>query len=399
MMFWEVPGIQDFSFLGTLPASKSMLNRALIIQSFAPGLQIEGDSQCDDVVLMKAALAQFPSQNEFDCGSAGTVLRFLALRVSRRPGVYFLRGTPRLFSRPQKELEKLLLQLGCEVEFSESLLKIRSFGWALMGDGVHISSQESSQFLSAILLSAWNFEKDIFIHHRGKVSSAYLDLTLRLLRESGMNLKCSREEIAIFANQKVLSPSLKMELDMSSAFAIGCHAALGGAIRVLGFKQDSSQPDSRFSHTLKELGVPVNLEGEVLSVKGAQNLQAIQVDLSEAPDLFPCLAVLCAFAEGESILFGAPQLVFKESNRIQKVAELLGKMNRKTVQRPDGIHVFGHPRVDFQGFEFNPDEDHRLAMAASMAMRMVPEVKILNPEVVTKSFPEFWKILHFRSTP
>src|SRR6185437_8076628 len=117
--------MEDFHFNGKVPTSKSILNRALIIQSFAPEVRVVGDSQADDVRLMRDGLLNI-SQNEIGCGDAGTVLRFLALRISRLPGTHVLTGSERLFSRPQSELIPILSQLSIDAELKDTALKIRS---------------------------------------------------------------------------------------------------------------------------------------------------------------------------------------------------------------------------------------------------------------------------------
>ncbi|MGE3388352.1 MAG: 3-phosphoshikimate 1-carboxyvinyltransferase, partial [Bdellovibrionales bacterium] len=126
--------MSGFSFVGALPSSKSLFNRALLVQSFAPHLRLVGHSQADDVEAMRRALQQMKSHLPIDCGSAGTVLRFMALRAAREPGRHHLYGSKRLFERPQQELNKILSQLGCEVELTEEHLKLRSWGWKMVGD-------------------------------------------------------------------------------------------------------------------------------------------------------------------------------------------------------------------------------------------------------------------------
>ena len=121
--------MSDFSFIGRIPPSKSLFNRALIVQSFYPDFKIIGESHADDVTLMQTGLKSLAKNELVDCGEAGTVLRFLSLRAARQEGVHVLTGSDRLFSRPQDELLKILRQLGCQAEFRGSKLHIESWGW------------------------------------------------------------------------------------------------------------------------------------------------------------------------------------------------------------------------------------------------------------------------------
>lgn len=145
-----------FSYQGVIPASKSLVNRALIVQSYFPNLKLEIDSQSEDVLHLQAALAKISGRTErytnadLFCGDGGTTLRFLALRVSRIPGDYVLTGTDRLFARPQAELISLLKQLGVQAQLLSNSVRIQSKGWSQLGKDVVVSQSESSQFLSAL---------------------------------------------------------------------------------------------------------------------------------------------------------------------------------------------------------------------------------------------------------
>ena len=118
-----------FQFKGSIPASKSLLNRALLVQSYFPDLQISGDSHCNDVVHMKEALRQLSLNQEIHCGEAGTVFRFMALRAAREPGHHLLKGSPRLLQRPHEGITFLLSQLSVRAEMTLSGMSILSEGW------------------------------------------------------------------------------------------------------------------------------------------------------------------------------------------------------------------------------------------------------------------------------
>lgn len=349
-----------------LEASKSLLLRYLIIQSYArETLQIIGDSSCDDVIKMKEALNDFPKNKKLDCGSAGAVLRFLTLRCSREAGEFQLTGTKRLLERPNAPLFQILGQLGVN-------------GWQEPSSPIHIDCHESSQFASALLLNAWELPFPLrFELSEARVSDGYWRMTLFCVRECGMEvLEGTNNDYLVPANQKVRVHSVVVESDASSAFALACVAAVSGEVKIPDFPKNSLQPDAIFPEILKAMNVPIAWEnGNNLVVGKSKELRPISINLQNTPDLYPGLAVLAFFAKGKSQFDGIGHLAGKESNRIAKVAELLERMKQ------------GAP------FVFDPAEDHRLAMAAAVAKAGGIPVTILHPEVVAKSFPNFWECL------
>ncbi len=391
-----------FFYRGRIPGSKSVLNRLLILKSFEPGVEINGDSRADDVVKMKAALAQLHRGELADCGAAGTTLRFLALRASRIPGTHHLSGSLRLFARPQGELERILGQLGCQTQFGPQRMTIRGSGWQIPDQGVRIERSISSQFASALILSAWGLPKPLKIQLEGSaVSLGYLQMTLDTAREAGMNW--SREPdgiILIPANSTIIQKRYEVESDLSSAFAVAGLAAVGGRAEFEAWPEKSSQPDSVFADILAKMGCGVRREGSTLIVESPTSgkLKGVDWNLKDSPDLFPVLSVLCALAEGRSRLSGAPHLVHKESNRVLKSAELVQLLGRKAQDFAGGgleIHGIASSASANQTvgtFEYDPEHDHRLAMAAAVARAAGFSIRILRPDVVNKSFPEFWSI-------
>lgn len=359
-------------------------------------MAILADSQADDVVKMRSALlALLSGERELNCGAAGTVLRFLAPRAARETGRFVIRGGPRLFSRPQQELFSLLGQLGGVCELREDHLDLRSWGWKRVGDGLHVPSQRSSQFASGALLSAWGLDFPLYLTLVGDlVSKSYLAMTVELLRQAGMNLEWNRNEIFVPPRQKPELFTVEVEPDMSSAFAVAACAAVSGRVKLTRFPAQSLQPDRRFVDLLKIMAVPVTESNNQLSVEPTERLRPIEADLREAPDLFPVMAALAALAEGRSRLFGAPHLAYKESHRLERMAELITRLGRKVEIVGDQLTIFGDSRVlGKETVTFNPDQDHRLAMAAAVLKKFGEPIQIENPEVVQKSFPEFWQII------
>ena len=387
--------MSEFNFSGQIQASKSELNRAWLVKSYFPELSITGDSSCDDVKHMKSGLLSLAKKTKINCGDAATVLRFLAIRASRETGVWTLTGSARLMKRPQKDLGFILQQLGVVVEFIKDDIVIQSVGWEEPLVPITINRDESSQFASSLLLNLWNLPFDVQFEFRGAgLSEGYWQLSLQIAQSLGMEVVTNRNTYRVPANQKINKTKISTGMDMSSAFAVAAAAALNGSAEIKNFPAASSQPDFKFVEVLKQMNVSIERNSTSLCVKKNGHMKPLSLDLGSTPDMFPILAVLCAMAGGESHLHGAPHLVNKESNRLQKTFELLKSAGSIVKMGPDGLHIKGVPGLSgAQDFEFNTDEDHRMAMAAGLLKLCGIPVKIMQPSVVTKSFPEFWKIL------
>lgn len=388
--------MNDFAFVGHLASSKSILNRLLIARSFSPSLQIVGDSACEDVTLMKQALSAIDAGGrELNVGSGGTVLRFLALRVARVGGEFVLRGSKRLFERPQSELLKILRQLSVESELGEDFLRISGAGWKLQGDTLLVPFARSSQFATSVLLNAWDLPFDLFVSLGGqKVSEGYWRMSVRLAHDLGMKIDFWDGDFRVPRGQKITLDKIVAEQDLSSAFAVAAIAAVSGHANFTDFPTQSLQPDAEFVRILASMGVPIAMTGTTLRVDRAAALNGVAVNLKNCPDLFPVLTALCTLAEGDSNLYGASQLAFKESNRLEKMAEMVRTFGRNVELFEDGLKIVGPALRPHQNLVVvDCDHDHRLAFAAAIFRAAGFNVEIRNPEVVQKSFPEFWSLL------
>jgi 3-phosphoshikimate 1-carboxyvinyltransferase len=389
--------LKPFAFVGKLQASKSILNRLLLMQSYDPeNLRIAGDSDCDDVRLMKSGLIDLAQGRPVDAGAAGSVFRFLALRASRLPGKHRIQGTKRLMERPQDELLKIFRQLGVAATQDATGMNIESRGWKPQGDTLLVPSNRSSQFVSGVLLNAWDLPFDLYVSAGGKkVSEGYFQMTLRLVERLGLKLDFWDGDFRVRKAQRPMPGEYSAEIDMGSAFALAAVAAVNGKVTLTEFPPDSLQPDSVFVSVLEKMGVPVLRAGDHLRVEKAPKLNGVIFEIDRAPDLFPVLAALAALAEGPSHLFGGPQLVHKESNRLQQMGRLLTAIGRDIQVLPDGMKILGDApaRPGPEKIVFDCDEDHRLAFAAAVLVAAGFNLEVRSPEVVRKSFPEFWSIL------
>ncbi len=422
----------NFHYRGTLSASKSLMNRALILKSFFPNLNILGDSSCDDVKLLKKALHCLKEEKSdtFDCGQGGTCLRFLLARVSRKPGSYFLKTHPTLLKRPHGELLKALEQMEVKWKIKKDQgISIISKGWKI-SDPITLNLNKSSQYASALLLSAWNLQKPLILHlNQINHSQSYLRMTLSFLRQMGLEIieipenqtsseispsskptkshgspwittsqpmKTTCMKLLIPPKQKIKKTVFEMEPDMDSAFALGALATVSGSLELEFFPGQSEQPSFAFIKILKKMGVKINYDSKQknLSIKKTTGFRAIDTNLALCPDLFPILSVLLSRARGESRLHGLDLLIYKESDRLEKVSELLTNMNFKYEKSENSITIEGEPEHEYPPcFDFDPAWDHRMVMAATLATFQGASIKIHQSHTVRKSFPEFFDIL------
>ncbi len=386
-----------FSFEGKLDISKSWMNRALIIQSFDPSaISTIGSSSSQDVILLEKALKDLAdSKKEFHAGLGGTTFRFLALRVSRHVGEFFIHAEPALLARPQNELLHIFEQLGVQAQFEEKGLRIKSQGWKEPKGTVKVCTNESSQFLSAVLLSSVNLGFDLHIRIEDEVISAdYFKYTLQLLKQCGINTIEFEDSIFIAKAQKIAHKKLQGEVDVSSAFSLVVAAVFGGSIKIENWSSETLQPDIQFLNFFQRMGIKYEISGPTFEISQQHTYKNLSANLNGCPDLFPVLAVLCAFSKGESHLYGAAQLKFKESDRIVKTVELLKKCGFDVQEQEDGMRIKGHPDMQpalSKEILFDPEHDHRMAMSAAILKLRGFPIRISDPQVINKSYPQFYK--------
>ena len=403
--------VKDFSL--RLSSSKSVYLRALMVQNYFSSLKIRGHSQCEDVQYMKKSLAALGAGEEtLDCGEGGAPLRFMALRASRQKGIYRLRGSSRLFSRPQEGLLSLLKQLGVRAKLKPPReLMIESQGWRPHRNVLALEMHQSSQFASALFLNSWLLDFDLNIQMQGKVfSQSYWKMTYKMLEKMGMEIEEKDHCLwRIKAHQHLKVFQWECEVDMDHVFALGVGMLFQG--KSLHFKKVSRQyvsaslqPSAQFVELLKVMGIPLSLDEKGFYLPSPpegswSNLKPLEKNLGDCPDLFPLLALLCVLAKGKSHLFGAPQLAYKESHRLEKVHELLTLLGVKSERKEEGLFIWGKGKLPVpQPFVFDPDEDHRLAMACGILREAGYPLILKNSHCVRKSFPDFWEKLESLSS-
>lgn len=410
----KIPVKDRIEAILTLPGSKSYTHRALIAAALAPGESLLANAlKAEDTEVTARVLAALgadldwqghtvrvqgtggrlrPVPEPLFLGNSGTSMRFLTAVAGLGQGSYRLTGTPRLCERPMGELLEALQVLGVQAtaEKGNDCPPILVEGGGFTGGKTRLSGAVSSQYLSALLLIGPLAAQGVEVEITGElVSRPYVDITLAVLTAFGITF--SREAYRRFilpGGQSYRSRQYDIEADASSASYFWAAAALtGGRVTIANLDLESVQGDIDFLSVLARMGCHLTSSLEGLTVEGGP-LQGIHMDMSAMPDLVPTLAVLAAFADGETVISGVAHLRHKESNRLTSVVTELGKMGVTAEETSDGLRIVGGtPR----GAEIETYDDHRLAMSFAVAGLKAKGTVIRDPDCVAKSFPDFWE--------
>lgn len=396
-----------------LVSSKSLSNRALLIRALCrPSFDIHNLSSSEDTQHLSKALQQIrqaapPTCTTLDIGAAGTAFRFLCAYCAATEGEYLLTGDERLRQRPIAPLVDALRQLGASIKYTEkeNFAPLHISGKPLQGGTLHIAADVSSQFISALLLIAPTLQSPLKICGEGKmVSEPYIEMTLQLQRYFGIEAHRSGNEISIVPQTYQARP-YTVENDWSAASYWYAIAALRRdmAIEIPDLLENSWQGDSHLTQWAEKWGVksvftnhgslrlytPPTLEQQLPAL--------IELDMLDTPDIAPTVAVLLAALRREAFFYGLQTLELKESKRCSALHSELSKIGYAFEPRATAWHL--HPTA--AAFDraaalptFATHRDHRMAMAfAPLALCFPRGVRIENPAVAGKSYPDFWNDL------
>ena len=401
-----------------IPGSKSLTNRALLVAALAQGTSLlKGMLHSDDTHYMTEALKSLgvkaekigsqmqvegsggkfaPYGGEIYVENAGTAARFLTAALGLGQGTYRLNGNARMRQRPILDLVKSLGSLGVKVTDLEGTgcppLLIEGGGF--LGGAVEVRGDQSSQYLSALMLTAPCAPKDTVITIEGPlVSRTYVEMTRKIMADFGA--KCSwldSARLSVKGGQGYRGREYQIEADASSAsYFFGLAAIAGGRVRVQGIEEDSTQGDLGLVRILEAMGCKLTFEpgAVVLERDPNQPLQAVEVDMNSMSDVAPTLAVVALFAEGRTRINNVANMRIKECDRIKAVVTELGKLGANVVEYEDGLSVTGG--ASLKGASLHTYDDHRMAMCLSLVGVKIPGVVIENPSCVSKTFPDFYQ--------
>ena len=396
MNYWIKAPKGEWNTSVKLPASKSISNRALILNalSYSP-YDIQNLSDCDDTEVLVRALNS--NGRDFDIKAAGTAMRFLTAYLSKIVGEWTITGTERMKNRPIKLLVDALNSLGARIEYieKEGYPPLRIYGSALQGGEISLAGNVSSQYISALLMVAPLMEKGLVLHlDKNIISRPYIELTLQLMAQFGVQAEWTKQTIRV-APQSYKPVSFKVESDWSAASYWYEMMALDPSafIELEGLYKRSAQGDAAVARIFSLLGVGTRYlpEGVSLFHKGNRP-KKLSYDFVNEPDLAQTFVVTCVLLNVPFYFWGLQSLRIKETDRIEALKRECRKLGYVLDDRSAGVLAWDGERCEP---EPNPQiatyEDHRMAMAFAPAALVRPEgITIQNVEVVSKSYPHFW---------
>lgn len=382
-----------------LPASKSISNRVLLINALADSeLPVENLADCDDTQSMRTVLQS--AGNRFDIGHAGTAMRFLTAYLSRIVGYWEITGSERMKQRPIGLLVDALNRLGAHIEYGEKhgYPPLKIFGSFLKGGEIEMPASVSSQYISALMMIAPYMNDGLTIRLTGKVvSGTYIDMTLGIMQAFGADVTREESVIRIAPGEYTPVP-FRVESDWSAASYLYELLAIAGEgeIRLQGLKQNSLQGDAAQTEVWKKLGVVTHFDtDEVILSKSAPQVECLEYDFVQMPDLVQSFAVACCLMDIPFTFSGVETLRIKETDRIHALTLELAKLGYCLVAEGDDCILWKGEKCPVAATpEIATWHDHRMAMAFAPAAWRFPGLVIRDKEVVTKSFPRYWEELN-----
>lgn len=402
-----------------VPGSKSMTNRALVLAALAQGAtRIENALQSDDTDRMVDCLraleftvAADPTQRRMTVdglagavpaeeadlyvGASGTCARFLTALAALGRGTYRIDGVPRMRERPILPLLDALrsLGIGARDEFGTGCPPVRIGGGPPLGGSIALDASISSQYVSALLMIAPLLVRGLTLRLEGEIiSRPYIAMTLQQMARHGVDAAWVDDRtIAVPGARAYVASTQAMESDASSAsYFFAAAAVTGGRATVERLPRDSIQGDLAILNVLETMGCHVSHEEDAVTVQGPSRLRGGRFDANSFPDMGPTLAALAPFAEGPVEVHNVASMRVKETDRIAAVVAECRRLGQEVTEGQDWFRIVARPIVPALVRTY---DDHRMAMAFSVVGLRAPGVRILDPDCVAKTYPEYWDAL------
>ncbi|EAM1042698.1 3-phosphoshikimate 1-carboxyvinyltransferase [Salmonella enterica] len=409
-----------------LPGSKSVSNRALLLAALACGKTVLTNLlDSDDVRHMLNALSALginytlsadrtrcditgnggalraPGALELFLGNAGTAMRPLAAALCLGQNEIVLTGEPRMKERPIGHLVDSLRQGGANIDYleQENYPPLRLRG-GFIGGEIEVDGSVSSQFLTALLMTAPLAPEDTTIRVKGElVSKPYIDITLNLMKSFGVEIANHHyQQFVVKGGQQYHSPGRYLvEGDASSAsYFLAAGAIKGGTVKVTGIGRKSMQGDIRFADVLEKMGATITWGDDFIACTRGE-LHAIDMDMNHIPDAAMTIATTALFAKGTTTLRNIYNWRVKETDRLFAMATELRKVGAEVEEGHDYIRIT--PPAKLQHADIGTYKDHRMAMCFSLVALSDTPVTILDPKCTAKTFPDYFEQLARMSTP
>ncbi|MBM3186007.1 MAG: 3-phosphoshikimate 1-carboxyvinyltransferase [Bacteroidetes bacterium] len=345
----------------------------------------------DGTLIVRGIELMDRSELHLNCRESGLASRMITPILANANFTIELNGHGSLLKRPMNQFDNILNELGVNFQSKDGKLPFQIHG-PLKPQNIKIDGSLSSQFVTGLILGfvASPFLKNEIIEVVNPTSIPYIELTLDVLRNFGVELNFENNKIQFAGPYTLKETEIEIEGDWSSASFFLVAAAILGDITIHGLNIESKQADRKILEALQDFGAEISIENGVRIVK--KEFNAFNFDATHCPDLFPPLAVLASFSQGESKIKGVSRLIHKESNRAVTIQSELTKMGAQILISDDVMIIQGIEKAN--GAKIDTHGDHRIAMAcAIMALKADKPTVIQNYEVVNKSFPRFYDYL------
>lgn len=391
-----------------VPPSKSDVHRAIICAAMAKGVSkispvalsndIKATISCikalgatatlEDNVLTVDGTNMYKNKTALlDCGESGSTLRFfIPITASGAVNATFI-GKGKLPERPIGIFTEALPKAGTDCK-TEGGLPLEISGQLKSGD-FKIPGNVSSQFITGLLLALPILDGDSNIILTSPLESVgYIAMTIRTMKQFGVNIETTENGWHIKGNQAYKSCNYTTDGDWSQAAFFMVLGAIGGKVTVKGIASDSTQGDKKCAEILAEFGAKVTQSDNEVTVE-QNSLKAITIDASQIPDLVPVLSVCAAFAEGTTKIINAERLRIKECDRLKATAELINNLGGNVKELSDGLEITGVSSL--KGGNINGYNDHRIVMSAGVcAAKCDGDITASFAMSINKSYPDFY---------
>jgi 3-phosphoshikimate 1-carboxyvinyltransferase len=378
-----------------ISGSKSESNRLLILKHIFKNINIENISNSDDTKVLESFLNK--ESNFIDVHHAGTAMRFLTAYLSIKNNNSFqITGSQRMRNRPIKILVEALNELGADIKYlnKSGYPPLDISGKTLEGGEISLSSEVSSQYITALMLIASSLKKGLIINLEGSVTSRpYIEMTSSILNRVGVRCEFVGNKILIQSTKSINKSVQKVESDWSSLSYFYSIVALskGSKLKIGSYNINSIQGDKKLIDIYSKLGVETVFENDIISINNinsSDSLGSLELNLSDTPDIAQTIAVTC-FGLGLSCdLYGLNTLKIKETDRLEAMKIELTKLGGVVDITKDSFHLKKVVEIK-SNVTIETYNDHRMAMAFA-PLAICKPISINNPDVVSKSFPDFW---------
>lgn len=381
-----------------LPASKSISNRALILNALSLSTApIKNLSDCEDTQVIIDAFNS--NTNQFDIKAAGTAMRFLTAFLAGMDGNWIIGGSKRMHERPIHPLVETLIALGADIEYIEKdgypPLNIK--GKKLKGGEVYLSGNISSQFISALLMVGPIMENGLIMHIENEiVSKPYIQLTIGLMAKYGVKVNWEGNTISV-KQQKYKPVEITVESDWSAASYWYEIASLipGSEITLKGLTKESLQGDSNVVNLFTNMGVTTEFESDGIIIRSIKKrTKKFFHNFVNEPDLVQTFAAACCFKNTHFLFSGIQSLKIKETDRVQAMINEFKKLGYVLKENEIGMLEWDGERCEpVVNPSIDTYDDHRMAMSFTPGAIALGSININDPHVVSKSYPQFWNDL------